>query len=404
MSFQARRCYRTTKALLSILAFGLISGVANAALWSTGYFPGWQQAVMPATNIDFAALTHIIHFAVVPRADGTLDTNACNLTSANSMGLVSSAHAADRKALICVGGANSQMGFQGATSPANLPGFISHLTNFMAAQGYDGIDLDWEPLTAADAPQYRRLVHGLRAALSQFAQPKLLTAAVGAFSPYGDPPGSEYVLFGDLQTEFDQINLMAYDLAGAYDGWVTWFNAPLSDGGFRFPSTGALLPSLDAAVNSFLSHGVPAGKLGLGIPFYGYVWVGPHVTGPRQSWSSPPVVTQLSYDQIVARYYSSNHYHWDTNAQAAFLSLTNVNPGTDAFISYDDAHSCQAKVNYARSRGLGGVMIWELSQDHENGRADPLLQALKRALNAPGLSRLSDTTHQTNDTLYGKTL
>ena len=32
------------------------------------------------------------------------------------------------------------------------------------------------------------------------------------------------------------------------------------------------------------------------------------------------------------------------------------------FVSYDDEHTCQAKVSYARDLGLGGVMIWEIGQ------------------------------------------
>ena len=54
------------------------------------------------------------------------------------------------------------------------------------------------------------------------------------------------------------------------------------------------------------------------------------------------------------------------------------------FISYDDEHTCQAKVSYARNRRLGGVMIWEIGQGYRStqpsGQRDPLLQAMKHAL------------------------
>ena len=55
------------------------------------------------------------------------------------------------------------------------------------------------------------------------------------------------------------------------------------------------------------------------------------------------------------------------------------------FITYDDQRTCQSKVSYARNHGLGGVMIWELAQDHQNGQPDALLQAVKQALATPGL-------------------
>ena len=100
-----------------------------------------------------------------------------------------------RKALVCVGGANSETGFQGATTSANLPTFIKNLTNFVSTYGYDGVDVDWEPLPASDANQYTNLVNGLRSALNGFSQHKLLTVAAAAYPVYGDPPtcGSGHV-------------------------------------------------------------------------------------------------------------------------------------------------------------------------------------------------------------------
>lgn len=345
---------------------------------------------MPATNIDFTALSHVIHFSLVPNSDGTLNSSDNSITPANSADIVSHAHAAGRQVLICVGGASTETYFQGATSN-HLAAFIDNLTNFMASGGYDGIDIDWEPLPASDAQLYTNLVNGLRSALNAFPQHKLLTAAAGAYPPYGDPATAEYLMFASLQNQFDQINIMTYDLSGPYPGWVTWFNSPIYDGGYRFPSTGGLVPSINGAVSNFLSGGVSPTKLGIGIPFYGYVWSGGIVTGttagvtlPRQTWTTAPSVTTPGYTTIVASYYQLNLYHWDTNAQAAYLSISNSTPANDMFISYEDPRACQAKVSDARNLGLGGVMIWELAQDHQSGQPDPLLQAVKQALASPG--------------------
>jgi len=225
----------------------------------------------------------------------------------------------------------------------------------------------------------------------------LLTVAAGAYPPYGDPPTVEYTMFAALQNQFDQINIMTYDLSGPYPGWVTWFNSPIYDGGYRFPSTGGLVPSVDGAVGNFITNGVSPAKLGIGIAFYGYIWLGGGgtstggVTQPRQSWTNAPTVSQPSYTTIMTGYYQSNLYHWDTSAQAAYLSITNASPANDMFISYDDQRTCQSKVSYARNHGLGGMMIWELAQDHQTGQPDPLLQALKQALATPGLITIQNT-------------
>jgi chitinase len=373
---------------------GVAPHPAGAAPWITGYFPGWEQAAMPATNIDFSTVTHVIHFSVVPNTDGTLDSSANSISTDYSAAVVSAAHAAGRKVLICVGGASSESLFQGATSAATLPVLIGNLTNFMAARGYDGVDIDWEPLPSTDQPPYAKLVSGLRSALNKFPGHKLLTAAAGAYPPYGDSATADYVMFASLQDQFDQINIMTYDLSGPYDGWVTWFNSPIYDGGYRFPSSGGLVPSVDGAVDNFLTNGVTSTKLGVGIAFYGYVWTGGSgtsptcITGPRQSWTNAPTITAIRYGDILAAYYQSNLYRWDTSAQSAYLEITNANPANNIFLSYDDARTCAAKLSYARNRSLGGLMIWELAQDHEGTQPSPLVQALKQALATPGWTNL----------------
>jgi len=222
------------------------------------------------------------------------------------------------------------------------------------------------------------------------AQPKLLTAAVSAYPVYGDPPAAEYQMFAGLQNCFDQINIMTYDFSGPYQGWVTWFNSPIYDGGFHFPSSSGLVPSVDGAVGNFLTYGMAPGRLGIGIAFYGYVWTGgtgvssTSLTQPRQGWTTAPITATYPYTGLMTAFYQTNSYHWDATAQAAYLSLTNANPESNAFVSYDDARTCQAKVSYARNHSLGGVMMWELAGDHTPNQPDPLLQAVKLALATPG--------------------
>ena len=51
-------------------------------------------------------------------------------------------------------------------------------------------------------------------------------------------------------------------------------------------------------------------------------------------------------------------------------------PPTRSFVSYDDPRSIELKSAYARERGLGGIMFWELSQDTRGA----LLDAAHRGL------------------------
>ncbi len=370
-------------AVFAILLAGLLGATgpgACAGLWNSAYYAGWMQDYLPAAQVDFTAMTHIIHFAVVPRINGSLDSDTNAVSLANSTDVVTRAHAAGVKVLISVGGEDSARGFRGATTAANRSRFVTNLVKFVTSRGYDGVDVDWEPLDAADVGAYSNLVNELRVALNAISPRPLLIAAVG----------SQPALFASLQNRFDQINLMTYSFSGPYSGWVTWFNAPIYDGGYRFPATGELVPSTDGVVSNFLAHGVAASKLGIGISFYGCTWSGGSgtFTGgaalPRQSWKVPPQVTDIAYSTIMSTYYRPELYFWDTNAQSAYLSIDQPVSVNDKFISYDDPTACRAKVAYANHKGLGGLIIWELGggycADQPAGRRDLLLQSVKQAL------------------------
>jgi chitinase len=382
-----QRLARRVAGLAVVLALFIPGSLLRAGLWITGYYPQYEQNQMPVSQIDFATVTHVIHFCLEAEAGGTINSADNGLTPAACANFVATVHDAGRKALICVGGAGSEAGFEGATTAANLPAFISSLAGFMSSNHYDGVDIDWEPLSAADGQQYTNFINALRSALNGYSPSKLLTVAAPAYPVYGDPPAAEFTMFASIQNQFDQINIMTYDLSGPYPGWVTWFNSPIYDGGYTFPSTGGLVPSVKGAVGNFVNNGVSPGKLAVGLPFYGYIWSG--VTQPREAWSgtNTPTFSAFTYRTIVSTYYQSNCYHWDTNAQAAYLSLTNAQPADDMFISYDDTLACQTKVSYARNRGLGGIMIWELSQDYfanqSAGQQSPLVQALSQSLATP---------------------
>jgi chitinase len=391
-----RFCFGLVKWPLLALLACLAPVSSRADLWITGYYPGYETGTMAPSNIDFTTITHVIHFSLIPGTDGSIDSNANSLTASACAKLVGLAHNAGKKALVCVGGASTETAFQGATTAANLGTFVTNIVNFMSGNGYDGVDLDWEPFNSADTPQYTNLVNGLRAALNGFSTHKLLTVAAPAYPEYGDSPTAEFTMLASVQAQFDQINIMTYDLSGPYEGWVTWFNSPIYDGGYTFPAAPSeLVPSINGAVSNFVSNGVQPGKLGVGLPFYGYIWTGgAGVTQPRQSWpaTNVPTVSTPTYAEIMSGYYQTNLYHWDTIAQAAYLSITNVPASEDMFISYDDTEACQAKVSYVRNLHLGGLMIWELSQDYfpsqPAGQRTPLTSALKQALTTPNITSI----------------
>ncbi|MGA9121295.1 MAG: glycoside hydrolase family 18 protein [Bacteroidota bacterium] len=349
--------------------------------WITAYYAGWMQGnqwshYLTPQEIDFSALTHVVHFSLLPRPDGSIDDQSNGLNLENAKALTSAAHGAGKKVLACIGGWNTESGFAGATNRNGRRAFIRNLLDLLQARGYDGVDIDWEPVSTEYADQYVAFITDLREAMQKRDRTMLLTVAC-----MGDPQ-----LYAQIAPFVDQLNIMTYDFSGAWPGWLSWHNAALFAGGKRFPGTGEPLPSVDGRVSLFLAAGIPPEKIGIGIDFYGYVWNGGSgtstggVTAPGQSWGSPPwVKDNVPYYLIMDSLYRPEYYHWDTAAQAAYLSIDTEGSDRDKFVSYDNEVSCQAKLTYVVQRQLGGVIIWELGggwRPSSNPR-DPLLKSVK---------------------------
>ncbi len=356
--------------------------VAQQQPWVSAYYAGWMQSYCPPSAIDYGAVTHIIHFSINPTGGPNIDASGNGITNAASSAIIQAAHAAGKKVLVTCGGWGDAQAFASATNSTNRAAFISNLVNFVTTRGYDGLDIDWEPITSAS--QFKLFIPELRAALNAAKPGLLLTIA---------SMGDNSSAIAEVQAHFDQINIMTYDMSGAWQGWVVWHNAPVFDGGYRFPGTNSTVPSADGDVKDFLAAGIAKNKIGIGADFYGYVWSG--VTRPRQTWVSTPSVTDnVPYYQLMNTY-AAYTAEWDTIAHAAFIS---VPTGSGKFISLDNEQTMAAKGAYVKSKGIGGMIIWELGGGYRAsapaGQRDKLLQAVKQAFftqptDTPGLQTIS---------------
>jgi chitinase len=357
------------------------SNVYAQSMWVSAYYGGWAQGCgyvgnMQADKIDYSAVTHIIHFAIQPLPDGSIDDTTLCITPENSASLISHAHAAGKKVLVALGGENTESAFLSATNSTNRQKFINNLINFITTRGYDGIDLDWEPITPSSISQVKTFIIELRAALDAMTPRPFFTAAV-----FCEPD-----LFAQLQDKFDQINIMTYDLNG---DWLngSWFNAPTYDGGYWFSASGPA-PSANGLVDMFISAGLNPAKLGIGIGFYGYVAKGGKstptdgVTAPGQLWTSPPTKTAYTYSDIMDKFFNPANYRYDSAAGAAYLSYNMTGSAEDMFITYDDESSILEKINYVRNKAIGGVIIFQLGGGWRPNAPVPdnLLQAVKDAV------------------------
>jgi chitinase len=152
----------------------------------------------------------------------------------------------------------------------------------------------------------------------------------------------------------DYVNIMTYDLHGSWDSY-TDLNAPLFYNSDLSPQYKG---SVDQSINAWLQAGFPAEKIIMGVPFYGHIYKAVTNTnnGLYQTYSG---AASISYANIAANYLNTPGYIRYFHSESKVPWLFN---GTN-FISYDDEESMSLKASYITDKGLGGAMIWELSQD-----------------------------------------
>jgi len=358
--------------------------------WVSGYYAGWMVKFCSPSEIDYTALTHVIHFSAAPNSDGTINGSINGLWGqsdyeATTIDLIARTHNAGKKVILSLGGWYTESSWVGAVSSANVDKFLNNIMYEVQRWGYDGVDIDWEPLDNKTA--FVGFIPKLRAKLDSVNPDYLLT--VPCYPPSG------YNHFATIHGMIDQINIMTYDMSGPWPGWVAWHNSPLYNGGYTFPSTGGPLPSSALEVTRLAQY-APMEKIGIGICFYGWIWHG--VYQPRQDLSTyTSLQANIPYFELMNTYGTSNR-QYDYGAEAPYLSYDLSGTSNDLFIPYEDAQSIAAKVSYIKSN-IGGMIIWELAGGYERGATVPdvLLQAVKNAVG--GITAVTDGTTVVPETI-----
>jgi len=224
---------------------------------------------------------------------------------------------------------------------------------------FDGFDVDWESPQAEDAENFRALLEEFRRQMNSVRPGMRLSIAVGE-SP-NQLPGTDFAAVARI---VDQVGVMNYDYAGPWSQ-TTGFVAPLFSGRHS--------GSIESSIASYKARGVPESKLLMGLPFYGYSWTA--VAGANNGLFQPGRAVHADRPYNYIRTLSTGFATFrDPRSQAPWLF------DGETFWTYEDPVSVRYKVSYARSEHLGGVMIWELSNDTADAE---LLTAAWRSLHHP---------------------
>jgi chitinase len=375
-----RRTIRAALALALVLS-ATCAASASASTpkrWVMGYYVGYQRDLMPANEIDWGSMTHIVVGPVSPRANGSLDTTFdIDATAGPAMAkdVAKRAKAHGVVPLLMIGGAGEHDQFR-AAAKNHLTTLVNNLSRLINNYGYGGLDLDWEPISTSDQQYVTALVNKLR---SKLPHAVLTMPVLPITKTFPEVPS----FYGTIAKKLDRISVMTYGMAGPYQGWKTWHSSALKDATASMPS------AVNINVTQFEKAGVPAAKLGVGTGFYGMCWTG-GVTGPRQDVGDSTVAADdnaMSYTTIMSSYYQASAYHYDTRAQAPYLGFASPHgPQNCTYVSYENARSIEAKAKWAKAQGLGALIVWTVNQGHNlgapAGHRDVLLAKAKHAFGA----------------------
>ncbi|HRI20600.1 MAG TPA: glycoside hydrolase family 18 protein, partial [Panacibacter sp.] len=242
----------------------------------------------------------------------------------------------DLKILISVGGWSWSKNFSDATlTDTSTKNFAYSCTAIAARFNLDGIDIDWEypgmqgdnnVYRPEDKEHYTLLFKYLRESLDSLKklthQKYFVTTAVGGSQDYID-----HTEMNKVQQYADYINVMSYDYADGSDS-ISGHHTNLFTS-----SKDTAQYSADRSIRAFITAGVPAEKIVIGIAFYGKGWQMQSAAnnGLYQKALNPARGGGFTYlkDSLI----NKNGFirYWDAAAGAPYL----FNREKKIFISYD---------------------------------------------------------------------
>ncbi|KAB8246301.1 hypothetical protein BDV35DRAFT_230595 [Aspergillus flavus] len=240
--------------------------------------------------------------------------------------------------------------------------FASNTLKFLNTYGFDGIDIDWEYPGAGDrrgkprdTDNYVKLLADLRSTFDASGRKLGITFTAPSsywYLKWFDLPG--------LLKYADWMNFMTYDLHGEWD---------------RRNAIGSIvqahtnLTNIKEAADLLWRVGTDPGKVVMGFGFYGrtftlenYGCTAPGCPFTTGGTSGPCTHTSgyLAYYEIQDLLDKNPHITPVHDKEAAVLHFTY---DKDQWISYDDKTTFKQKLDWARSVGLGGSLIWASDQD-----------------------------------------
>ncbi len=320
-----------------------------------GVVPSWDLSGAGHLNLD--GLTTIDYFSLNINPDGSIENSGdawSGYLSQNFLDLINRAHAAGDRVVLSVSDFSQSSLDQLATS-ATAPGTLAQSLLFLVkARDLDGVNLDFEGQGAGDRAGITNLVKAVSTTLRSANARYQIT--MDTYSSSALDPTGFYDLAG-LSPFVDAFLVMAYQLNVA-----------------SAPSASSSMTSAAASIQTTLNNyvlTVPAGKVILSLPLFGYDWPTSSGNLDAHPVGSPTVMTD---SQEAA---TGHPVYWDSVTDTAWTSYQVDQQWHEAFFQNPD--SLYLISDMARNQGVAGVGAWALGMDGSNDSA--MISAL--AGNAP---------------------
>ncbi|KAI6215877.1 hypothetical protein M3Y94_00436400 [Aphelenchoides besseyi] len=273
-----------------------------------------------------------------------------------------------------------------AADQTKINGLSAVVRDYLIANNLDGFDIDWEfPVwspgaRATDRQGLSDILKKLREDFDSSGHRLLLTVAVCAMYNIVEKAYDANA----LNKYTDMIQIMNYDFH-LYSRWhpFTGFNSPLHASPYEILLLGRI--NSEYATRYWLSLGITPSKLVFGIPVYG---VGFELLSKHMHFPYAPVTGYahnggvIPYRRACGYLNSTNYrYYWDKYAASPYLV-----EGT-SWLGIEDTRSVSEKAKFAKSMGIGGVMVFALDSDDHAGRCGqgkfPLTKVIRYVMKNP---------------------